>query len=76
MVAAVWGRLRWFWANHVQKTAGTLLAGSAVYDLMAGFTEYQVDLTHVLGHHLYHSLRSACAVLIVARAVLRPRQPG
>jgi len=69
------GRLRWFWANHVQKTAGGLLAGSAVYDLMAGFVQYEYDLTNLLGHHLYHSLRSAVALLIVARAVIRPRTP-
>jgi hypothetical protein len=72
----MWARLKWFWCNHIQKTAGGLLAGSALYDLMAGFTQYQADLTHVLGHHLYHALRGACAVLIVARALIRPRPPA
>lgn len=72
-VAAVWSVLRWFWANHVQKTLGGLLLGSALFDLMSALDLYQTTLTQVLGLHLYSVLRGTCAVGIVVRAIVRPR---
>jgi len=64
--------LVFFWTHHVQKTLGTILAGSALFDLMSSFDLYGPTLTSILGLKAYSTLRGLCAVLIMLRAVIRP----
>ena len=70
-----WVGLQWFWANHVQKVLGTILAGTALFDLMSALDLYNTTLTQILGLHTYSIIRGACALGIVARAVLKPKAP-
>lgn len=63
--------IQWFWANHVQKTMATLLAGSAIFDLMNALLQYETDLSSLLGAKLYHGMRGACAGIILLRAVVQ-----
>jgi hypothetical protein len=63
----------WFWNNHVQKTLGALLLGSALFDLMSALDLYQATLTQILGLHWYSVIRGTCAVGIVLRAVIKPK---
>lgn len=70
----VWVWLQWIYANHIQKILGTILAGSALFDLMSALDLYNATLTQILGLHTYSIIRGACAVGIVLRAVIKPRQ--
>jgi len=55
----------WFWYEHVQKTAGLVLAGLASLDL-AGYRE---DITALIGEKKYHAIRVFLGAVIVLRAV-------
>lgn len=69
-----WSGLQWFYVNHIQKTLGLILAGSALFDLMSALDLYSTTLTQILGLHTYSLIRGACAIGIVMRAVIKPKQ--
>lgn len=71
----LWAGWLWVWANHIQKTLGSLLAGTALFDLMSALGLYETTLTQLLGLRLYSTLRGVCAVGIMIRAVVKPRAP-
>lgn len=72
-MAKFWSGLQWFYANHIQKVLGTILAGSALFDLMSALDLYSATLTQILGLHTYSVIRGICAIGIVIRAVVKPK---
>lgn len=60
----------WFWANHIQKTAGLMLAALASLDL-AG---YRDDLTYIIGEKKYHAIRLFLGAIVVLRAITPGKQ--
>jgi hypothetical protein len=76
-LAAVRAWFVWFWTNHVQKTFGSLLIGTGLYDeaadLYTDLVTYAPELGDMLGHTTYRRVRMACLAIMVARAVIRPK---
>lgn len=69
----------WFWTQHVQKTFGTLLLGSGLYDeaadLYTQVVTYAPELSDLIGHAAVRRIRLTCVAIIVTRAIIRPRPP-
>jgi len=64
--------LKWFWANHVQKTLAGLLLALGSIDL-AGFHD---ELLAVFGHVGYAVVRIGALVGILLRAIFHDSKPN
>lgn len=69
----------YFWTHHVQKTFGSLLLGTGLYDeaadLYTSFVNYAPELGDLIGHAWYRRVRIALVVVMVARAIVKPKPP-
>ena len=66
-------KLQYFWANHVQKTFGSIIAALAGFDLVSSIAGYDHEIITLIGEKKTAAIHLIAGVIVALRASLHKK---